>query len=354
MRPPLRVLTITNLWPEPERPWHGIFVARQMRSLPAVGVDVEVLAIAGSASPLRSLPAYLRAAVRALALNFQPRRYDLIHAHTGHCGVLACLQFRYPVVLSYVGYDLDVAASAADRPDTFHSKTARRLFRSLSWVVAATIAQSRRGRSRLPERTKGRNTVIPNGVDREAFAPADRAEARRRLGEAEDTRPWVLFSSDPLRYTKRFELAEAAVEAARREVPNLELKVVAGAAPELMPVWMNAADLMIMSSREEGSPNTVKEAMACDLPIVAVRVGDVAEIINGTRHCHLHPPDPAPAAMGASIVEVVQAIPERSNGRACTDHLGLEAVALRVREVYEQAVERRPGPFGFLRRRRRV
>jgi teichuronic acid biosynthesis glycosyltransferase TuaC len=118
-----------------------------------------------------------------------------------------------------------------------------------------------------------------------------------------------------------------------------------------MPVWMNAADVMIMSSRAEGSPNVVKEAMACDLPIVAAEVGDVAEVIGGTRHCHLHHWDPAAAEMGESIVEVVRAIPERSNGRDRTEHLGLEAVALRLREVYDRALERGPGPLGFLHRR---
>jgi glycosyltransferase involved in cell wall biosynthesis len=316
-----------------------------MNSLSAVGVEVEVVPIYGAGTPLRSLLAYLRAALKMLAVNFRRQPPDLIHAHTGHCGLLACLQLRAPVVISYVGYDLDITA---DRPDDWRTRLVRRFFQQLSRLVAGTIAKSERGRSRLPEVTQTRNSVIPNGVDRALFAPLDRAEARARLGLHEDERPWALFPSDPGRYNKRFELAEAAVKAAKRAIPDLELKIAYPVAPELMPVWMNAADVMLMSSRAEGSPNIVKEAMACDLPVVGVVVGDVPEIIDGTRHCHVCDPDPEP--MAGAIAEVVTALPERSDGRARSDHLGLEAIALRVRDVYERARRRGPGPLGFLER----
>lgn len=336
------------MWPHPERPWYGVFVARQMRSLSSAGVEVDVMPIYGAGSPIRSAAAYVAAALKVLALNFRTRRYDLIHAHTGHCGLLACLQIRYPVVMSYVGYDLDITA---DRPDNLRLALERRGFQQLSRLLAATIAKSRRGRARVPESSRARNAVIPNGVDRSLFAPIDRAESRRRLEFGDDERPWALFPADPARYNKRFELAEAAVAAARRRVPELQLKVANGVLPELVPVWMNAADVMVMSSRAEGSANIVKEAMACNLPIVGVDVGDTAEVIEGTRHCHVCQPNPE--AMGAAIEQVVRAIPERSNGRERSEHLGLEPVAQQVREVYEQALTRGPGPFGFLRSSRR-
>src|SRR5215208_2345192 len=181
----MKVLTITNMWPSAERPFYGVFVARQMNSLAAVGVDLEVVPIYGSGSPARSLLAYLRAALKMVAVNFRRRPPDLIHAHTGHCGLLACLQLRAPVVVSYVGYDLDITS---DRPDNWRSRGERRFFQQLSRFVAATIAKSARGRSHLPAATQPFNTVIPNGVDRDLFAPVDRAEARARLGNRGDER----------------------------------------------------------------------------------------------------------------------------------------------------------------------
>jgi teichuronic acid biosynthesis glycosyltransferase TuaC len=341
----MRVLAITNMWPSDERPFYGVFVARQMNSLDSVGVEVEVLPIYGAGSPLRSLAAYVRAALTVLAINFRRRTPDVIHAHTAHCGLLACLQLRAPVVLSYVGYDLDITS---DRPDTWRTRQTRYGFQQLSRLVAATIAKSARGRSRLPQRTQRRNTVIPNGVDRALFAPIPRAEARERLGHGDDDRPWALFPSDPGRFNKRFELAEAAVMAAQERAPELELKVAYPVDPDLMPAWMSAADVMVMSSRAEGSPNIVKEAMACDLPIVGVTVGDVPEIIDGTRHCYVCAAEPED--MAAAIVDVISALPERSDGRENTEHLGLIPIAARVREVYEMALRRGPGPLGFLER----
>jgi teichuronic acid biosynthesis glycosyltransferase TuaC len=342
----MKVLTITNMWPSEDRPFYGIFVARQMNSLPAVGVELEVVPIYGSGSPARSLLAYLRAAMTMLAVNFRRDPPDLIHAHTGHCGLLACLQFRAPVVLSYVGYDLDITA---DRPDNWRSRAERRFFQQLSRLMAATIAKSARGRAHLPAATQPFNTVIPNGVDRDLFAPMDRAEARARLGHAGDERPWALFPSDPDRYNKRFELAEAATEAARERIPDLQLKVAYPVPPDEMPLWMNAADLMLMSSRAEGSPNIVKEGLACGLPVVGVVVGDVPELLDGLSHCHVC--DATPEAMADAVIEVVAALPERSDSRERTEHLGLEAIARRVRSVYDSARRRGPGPLGFIRRR---
>ncbi len=340
----MRVLTITNMWPAPDRPWYGVFVARQMNSLRHVDVDVEVLAIYGAESRFRTLLAYLRGALKVVALNFSANPPDLIHAHTGHCGVLACLQFRRPVVLSYVGYDLDVVP---ERPDDWRSRLQRRLFQQLSRLLAATIAKSERGRLHLPRSSQARNTVIPNGIDRELFKPLDRMQARHQLGEGGDVTPWVVFPADPARYSKHFELAEAAVAAARMRQPDLRLKVAYPVAPELMPIWMNAADAMLLTSRAEGSPNVVKEAMACDLPVVSVEVGDVAEIVGGARNCHVCRHDPK--ELGAALTGVITSLPERSDGRARTEHLALTAIAGRLRSVYEQALLRGPGPFGFVR-----
>ena len=334
-----RVLVVTNQWPRASLPLCGVMVVRQVESLAEAGVETDVIAIDGD------LGSYLRAAGRILALNLRPRRYDVIHAHTGHSGVLACLQLRYPVVFSYVGYDLDVPAE--DREGT-RTSFERLVFRHLSRLVAGTIAKSARGRRRLPPGGLARNTLLPNGVDRELFAPMPRAEARRLLGWDEE-QPTVLFAADPTRYTKRYELAEAAMALVREAIPDARLAICDGVPPSEVPLWMNASDVLLLTSVAEGSPNVVKEAMACNLPVVSVDVGDVREVVTGARNCHVCSDDARHLAR--AVIEVIHALPERSDGRERTRELDAGAIARRLSEVYARAERRGPGVLGFLERR---
>jgi teichuronic acid biosynthesis glycosyltransferase TuaC len=339
----MRVLILTNMWPRPDWPTRGIFVARQAGDLADVGVEVDLLEIRGDRSRL----AYLRAARDIVRLNFRERTYDLIHAHTGHCGLIACLQLKYPVVLTYHGYDLDAVIGPGLRA---RRRIERILFRRLSILVAATISQSMRGHSVLPASGLERNHVIPNGVDRRMFRPLPQEEARRKLGWPSMV-PIVLFTGDPTLWIKRFALAEQAVTCASAVIGRIRLEVSDRADPDAMPLLMNAADALILTSRSEGSPSVVKEAMACSLPVVAVDVGDVRETTRGAALCHVC--EPSPGALGAALVDVLQARPRRSDGRERTPDLDAASIASRLCSVFEQAMFQGPGPFGFLRGQRR-
>jgi glycosyltransferase involved in cell wall biosynthesis len=314
-------------------------VVRQVQSLPAVGVDATVWSIDGRPST------YARTAIRVLALNFERRKYDLVHAHSGHSGLLACLQFRYPLVVSYVGYDLDPAVGYQEG---WRRKLERFAFRQISTLIARSIVKSERGFDRLPRRSQARATVLPNGVDRTRLRPWPRRPARPRLGWGEE--PVVLFAADPARPVKQFELAVAAVEYARSGIPNVRLVVCNDALPNEIPLWLNAADVLILTSATEGSPNVVKEAMACNLPIVSVDVGDVAEIVAGTRHCCVCGRDPR--QLGTALVDVLRSLSERSDGRERSSDLDLPVIARRLLTIYEDALAQRAGPFGFVTRGR--
>jgi len=339
----MHVLTIANSWPSKSWP-RRIIVSRQVEGLRRAGVDVDVLVVDRDAARF----AYARASLKILLLNFAQSQYDVIHAHTGHCGLLACLQIRSPVVLSYVGYDLD---GPAEHFENVRTRIERVIFKRLSVMVAATIAKSARGRRALPERGRSRNSVIPNGVDRRAFVPLTRTDARSRLRWDEKT-PTALFAGDPTRFTKRYELATGAVEEVRARGIAIDLAIAHPIDPTEMPLWMSAADVLLLSSVSEGSPNVVKEAMACNLPVVSVEVGDVREIVAGTRHCYICPADAG--ALADALVDVIRAMPERSNGRERSRHLAIEEISLRIIGVYDRASLRGPGLFGFCPRRRRA
>jgi len=173
--------------------------------------------------------------------------------------------------------------------------------------------------------------IVPNGVDLERFAPRDRRECRHRLGYREDRRH-VLFPYDPSRAVKGFDLASAALDIVRRSDPNVEMRIVRGEPPESMPLHYNAADLLLFTSFREGSPNAVKEALACDLPVVAVASGDVVERVARTRGCHLVAR--SPEELASAILAVLADPDPRASGRAAVEELDIRATARRIIDLY--------------------
>ena len=328
----LRILAVTNMWPTPNRPWYGVFVASQMQSVAKAGAAVYVHFVDGRRTRL----AYLSSALRMLALNFQRKRFDIVHAHTGHCGVLARLQRRYPVLVSYVGYDLNRVAKAGGG-FTRKSRIEAFLFRNLARFVDATITKSAAMERRLPARARSRNRVLPNGVDRSLFRPIPRDTACRELGWPEDE-VTVLFGADPNKVTKRFDLAQEACRLASVQLPRLRLRVLYGRDQAVVPVWMNAADVLLLTSSSEGSPNVVKEALACNLPVVSVNVGDVGDLLSGVRLCRVVERDADPSTLGEALVEVLRSVPVRSDGRARTRHLSDDLIAARLTAIYRELI----------------
>src|SRR4051794_32934631 len=198
----LRVLFVTNMWPDERRPWRGAFVRTQAESLRGIGIDVEVFTVRG----VGRRAAYLAAAARIAALN-RDDGFDVVHAHYGHSGVVARFQLRAPLVVSYCGSDL-LGARGSSGSVTPRGKLEVAAFRRLAWVSAATITKSHEMEDVLPRGCRGRNHVIPNGVDLDRFRRIDRDEARGRLGwGAGETA--VLFVGNPRLAVKNFALAQA-------------------------------------------------------------------------------------------------------------------------------------------------
>jgi glycosyltransferase involved in cell wall biosynthesis len=193
----------------------------------------------------------------------------------------------------------------------------------------------------LPPATRTRNTVLPNGVDTDLFRPADRETARRKLGWDAKARI-VLFAADPAVPRKRYWLAEAAVEGARRYLDDIQLEVACRVAPDDIPLLMNAADCLLLTSSIEGSPNVVKEALMCNLPVIATPCGDVTELLASVSPAYIC--EPSAQALSEALVDCLRE-PRRSNGRKMSEWLDAGVVADSLLAVYRSLVSGlEPGP----------
>jgi len=183
--------------------------------------------------------------------------------------------------------------------------------------------------------------VVPCGVNLERFQHLPQRQCRETLGwNASDK--IVLFNArtDPI--GKRLDLAEAAVAHAQRSIPNLRLHVFRGTThPDEMPLYYSAADALLMTSDYEGSPMVVKEAMACNLPVVSVDVGDVRDQLAGVSLSAIVERDAA--ALGAALVELIHR-DVRSDGRKKAQCLSEENAAARVASIYRLAASQRTRP----------
>lgn len=326
------ILVVTSGWPHTDEPAHptreryGVFLWRQIESLRALGYGFDVLFIRGFASPR----AYLRAARVLLGWSLAADTpYRLVHAHGGEAALPSMFFRRAPLLISFSGDDL-LGTPTEDGSIPWRSRLRRSVIRQSAHAAARTITKSREMQSFLPRRLVVRNIVIPNGVDTTLFAPRPRSDARAELGWGEER--VALFAADPGVPRKRYQLALEACDLASRTLGDLRLHVADRVKPHEMPTLMNAADCLLLTSAVEGSPNVVKEALMCNLPVVATRAGDVEELLESVDRSQVVPDDPARIA--AALVECLSR-PGRSNGRGVSARLSAEAIAERLKAVYD-------------------
>jgi glycosyltransferase involved in cell wall biosynthesis len=328
------------MYPVPDQPAYGSFVASQVESLRRLGVDTDVIFVDGRKTRVN----YARS-IRTVNDALKRKRYDLIHAHYGLTGWVGRFQTRLPLVVSFCGDDL----LGTPRPRRLFHGTTRRLPRTamslaivgashlLEAIASGIIVKSEEMRNRLLlPASRRRAHVIPNGVDLDRMAIISRETARAELG-LDPHRRYVLFPHTAYNIRKRLDLAEAAMTHLRTLRSDAELLVVYHQPPEKMPLYYGAANALLLTSEWEGSPNVVKEALACALPVVSVPTGDVAERLAGLEDCAMCPRDPV--ALGEALHRIVDR-PRSQALRDAVSRLDLASVAERVVGVYDEVLRR--------------
>lgn len=323
-----KVLVVTKMWPTRQTRFRNGFLKREVEAVRQQGVECEVLVIQDTGAGPRS---YLDAAL-AVRQQIRSGDYDLVHAHYG-LTAMACLYQPRPLVVTLHGSDIYGAVDERGR-NTAKGRLERAISRWVAWRADAVVTVSKRMAALIPW---AKPIVVPVGIDTELFRPDARDQARRTL-DLDCSTPYIIFAANPRNPVKRHWLAEQAVSLLKSDLPRAQLVSVFGEPLDRMPLWMNAADVLLITSVREGGPLVHREAMACNLPVVSVDVGDVAEHMTEVDQSCIVADDPH--AVAAALKAMI-ARGSRSNGRTVAERTSLSTSAQALSHIYRAVCELR-------------
>lgn len=299
-----------------------IFFRQQIETLDSKGVECEVCVVPGAeqidgdmtsrrgpAEYLRYLPKVQR--------TLRNGEFDLVHANYGLTAPYAATQLSLPVVLTLwgsdvVGFDGLVTKAFAWRADALTVRSVE-----MCELLGREDAH-----------------IVPSGVDLERFRPIDRGEARDRVGWDSDG-IHVLFPYSPDYERKNYPLAERVVDETAENIDrSITLHTMSGVDHEVVPYYVNAADCVLLTSDHEGSPNTVKESMACNVPVVSTDVGDVRKRLHGVS---LGGVGETETDLAAHLTTVLSS-DARSNGREAVREVSWDRIGEQLIDIYQVVV----------------
>jgi Glycosyl transferases group 1/Glycosyltransferase Family 4 len=308
----MRVLVVSNMKADEGHPERGSFVRDQvdaLRALPDLNVELYEFAPGGRG---------LAGAARELRKRYGGERLDVVHAHFGLTAWPALRVGARGRALTVHGTDLS------------HPRT-RMATRAVLPKIGLLAAVSESLVRQIPgSRNRARAVVLPCGVDMARFGPIPRAQAREALKLERDGR-YMLFPADPARPEKRYDRAQALAQAT-----GAELLALGGVEPERVPLLINAANAVVVTSEREGFGLAALEALACDVPVLCTPVGVHRDALDGVAGTLCAEFDME--TWGAALAPHLAATNPRVEGRAHAERFSARAMAERVAEAYRSFV----------------
>jgi len=306
-----------------------IFAHKEISRIREAGCDTKSFIFASGLNPAK----VWRETVR-LKRTVRLYRPDVIHAHfgtlTGFVSAFISQITGVPLVVTFRGSDLNPSPSDGK----LRSVSQKILSHLAAFRAKTNICVSCQLKKRLWW-CRWKTKVIPSGIDLEFFKPCGKDNARRRLGWGKDERI-VCFNAGNSPDVKRLDIAEGAVKATKERIGNVRFVVLRGDVNhDKVPIYLSGADCLLLTSDYEGSPDIIKEALACNLPIISVDVGDVRERLDGVIPSRIVASDPNAIASAAAEIIVSG---QRSNGRDCVAEISAIAVRDNILKIYESLI----------------
>lgn len=326
----MKVLQITTNFPCKENPIFGIFMKEQVESLEKHGVENTIWFSNGlKSNPRIKFSGAIIHLISALKLMWHLRshRYDVIHCHSAVSGLILKVADGFKRNKTVWSLQND-----PDLPDTSDGKFTRKLIDRFDKIIVKKPIKYIRDNI----------SYLPNGVNMDLFKPLDKAGCKRKLG-LNPTKRYILFvdsNTFKARTQKRKDRFDKTLEILKNKYGHndLEALVMTKTAREDVPYWMNACELYLLTSDEEGSPNAVKECMACNVPVVATPVGNVPDLFEGVEDCYM--------TKGFDSEELAQKVDEVLNDSSPTNTrdkiiakgLDMDSIAKKLYGLYSQLV----------------
>jgi len=317
----MKVLHVTTNYPTPEFPIFGIFVKEQVESLQKIGVDCDVFYCDGKNRGFKQYITYLP----KLWWKAMFGGYDLIHCHHALSAIILCMTGAPLFKRVILSYQNDPSNEWGDRMYRFFNLRFKR------FIIKNTS----------PYLQKPKFVYLPNGCNQDFFRPMDMNECRKRLGW-DLQKQFIIFmdSNRGVRTQKRKDRFDEVVDTLNNHYGwNTETVEMRNVKRELVPIYLNAANLHLISSDFEGSPNSVKECMCCNTPVVSTPVGNVREMIGDIPGAYV--------TEGFSVEELAIAcdkvlrsdVPFNGRDPFLAKGYGMATVAAKLNDIYKNILE---------------
>lgn len=319
----LRILIVI---PGEEKGSSMIFSRNQVKDLRKEGLDVLTFFLSSRTSPFA-----IYSELQRLKSFIEFNKPDIVHSHYGTMTAFICslASADLPLVITFHGSDLNMARGVG----ILRNYSGHLLSQLAAWSAKKIICVNGKLMSKLWW-GKSKAVVLPMGIDVSAFHAMDRNECRKQLGLSLEKKYVFFNGSNP--DVKRLDIALNTIELAKQADPMIEmLKMDGSTEPSLMPVYLNACHCLLLCSDSEGSPMVIKEALACELPIVSTDVGDVSERVKGVTNCFVV--EQEPKALADAVTTVIRS-DARSNGRTRLDEFSADHIAAKLKSIYQVLV----------------